>query len=95
MNHTATSAPSRAALLLPLPSEFSSSYEKLGTECWRDVIVAGRSRKSSATFATQAIVLLREPAAVRLMSLARCRDYEARAPWLLPAPCQTLVAGCV
>jgi hypothetical protein len=27
-------------------------------ECWRDVILAGRSRKSSATFGTPAIVSL-------------------------------------
>jgi len=38
--------------------------ESLVPECWRDVIVAGRSRKSSASFGTPAIVSLREPAAV-------------------------------
>jgi hypothetical protein len=33
-------------------------------EYWRDVILAGRSRKSSATFGTPAIVSLGELAAV-------------------------------
>jgi len=50
MIHTAISAPSRAAVVLPSPSEFSPSYIKLGTWCWRDAIVAGRGRKSSAPF---------------------------------------------
>jgi hypothetical protein len=48
---------------LPSPSEFSPSYRKLVPECWRDVILAGRSRKSSATFGTPAIVSLGELAA--------------------------------
>jgi hypothetical protein len=38
--------------------------EGLVPECWRDVIVAGRSRKSRATFGTTAIVFLRQLAAV-------------------------------
>jgi hypothetical protein len=38
--------------------------EGLVPECWRDVIVAGRGRKSRATFGTPAIVSLRQPAAV-------------------------------
>jgi hypothetical protein len=53
----------RAAVMLPSPSEFSPSYRKLGT-CLRDVIVAGRSRKSRATFGTTAIVSPRQLAAV-------------------------------
>jgi len=46
------------------PSGLPPSYRKLGTECWRDVIVAGHSRKSSASFGTPAIVSLRDLAAV-------------------------------
>jgi hypothetical protein len=38
----------RAAVVLPSPSEFSPSYNNLVPEYWRDVILAGRSRKSSA-----------------------------------------------
>jgi len=48
--------PSRAAMVLLSPSEFSPSYKKPWYLCWRDVIVAGRSRKSSATFGMPAIV---------------------------------------
>jgi len=40
--------PSHAAVVLPSPREFSPSYGKLWYLCWRGVIVAGRSRKSSA-----------------------------------------------
>jgi hypothetical protein len=43
-------APSRAAVVLPSPSEFSSSYGKPWYLCWRDVIVAGRCGKSSTSF---------------------------------------------
>ena len=52
--------PSRAATLLPWPSGFSPSYMKFGTGSWRDVIVARRGRKSSASFEVAAMVLLRE-----------------------------------
>jgi hypothetical protein len=38
--------------------------EGMVPECWRDVIVAGRSRKSRATFGTTAIVSPRQLAAV-------------------------------
>jgi hypothetical protein len=48
--------PLHAAMALPSPSEFSPSYRKLRTGMLRDVIVAGRSRKSSASFGTPAIV---------------------------------------
>ncbi len=41
--------PSRAATVLPWPSGFSPSYMKFSTGSWRDVIVARRSRKSSAS----------------------------------------------
>jgi hypothetical protein len=47
--------PLHAAMVLPSPSEFSPSYRKAGTGMLRDVIVAGRSRKSSASFGTPAI----------------------------------------
>src|SRR6266481_3910152 len=40
----------RAAVVLPSLSEFSPSYKNLVPDYWRDVIVAGRSRKSSAPF---------------------------------------------
>jgi hypothetical protein len=50
-------------MVLPSPSEFSPSCIKLVPECLRDVIVAGRSGKSSASFGTAAIVLPCEPAA--------------------------------
>ena len=56
----------RAAVVLPSLSEFSPSYKNLVPEYWRDVIVAGRSRKSSASFGTPAIVSFRELAAVYL-----------------------------
>src|SRR6266404_1943170 len=52
--------PSRAATVLPWPSGFSPSYMKFGTGSWRDVIVARRSRKSSASFEAAAMVSLRE-----------------------------------
>ena len=48
--------PSRAAVVLPSPSGFSPSYGKPWYLSWRDVIVAGRSRKSSASFGMPAIV---------------------------------------
>ena len=41
--------PSRAAVVLPSPSGFSPSYRKPWYLSWRKVIVAGRSRKSSAS----------------------------------------------
>jgi hypothetical protein len=52
--------PSRAATVLPWPSGFSPSYMKFGTGSWRDVIVARRARKSSASFDAPAMVSLRE-----------------------------------
>jgi hypothetical protein len=52
--------PSRAATVLPWPSGFSPSYMKFGTGSWRDVIVARRTRKSSASFDAPAMVSLRE-----------------------------------
>ena len=52
--------PSRAATVLPWPSGFSPSYMKFGTGSWRNVIVAPRSRKSSASFEAPAMVSLRE-----------------------------------
>jgi hypothetical protein len=52
--------PSRAATVLPWPSGFSPSYMKLGSGSWRDVIVARRTRKSSASFDAPAMVSLRE-----------------------------------
>ena len=52
--------PSRAATVLPWPSGFSPSYMKLGTGSRRDVIVARRTRKSSASFDAPAMVSLRE-----------------------------------
>jgi hypothetical protein len=45
---------------LPWPSGFSPSYMKLGTGSWRDVIVARRTRKSSASFDAPALASLRE-----------------------------------
>ena len=48
--------PSRAATVLPWPSGFSPSYMKLGTGSRRDVIVARRTRKSSAGFDAPAMV---------------------------------------
>ena len=52
--------PSRAAPVLPWPSGFSPSYMKFGTGSWRSVIVAPRSRKSSASLEAPAMVSLRE-----------------------------------
>ena len=52
--------PSRAATVLPWPSGFSPSYMKFGTGSWRDVIVARRTRKSSASFDAPAMASLRE-----------------------------------
>src|SRR5438445_8458050 len=43
---------------------FPVLLEGLVPECWRDVIVAGRRRKSRATFGTPAVVSLRQLAAV-------------------------------
>jgi hypothetical protein len=60
MNHTAISAPSRAAAVCRRRASFPRLIESLVPECWRDVILAGRSRKSSATFGTPAIVSLGE-----------------------------------
>jgi hypothetical protein len=40
----------RAAVVLPSLSEFSPSYKTWCRKYWRNVIVAGRSRKSSAPF---------------------------------------------
>ena len=57
--------PSRAATVLPWPSGFSPSYMKFGTGSWRDVIVARRTRKSSASFDAPAMVSLRELAATK------------------------------
>ncbi len=48
--------PSRAATVLPWPSGFSPSYMKFGTGSWRNVIVAPRSRKSSASFVAGSLV---------------------------------------
>jgi hypothetical protein len=45
---------------LPSPSGFSPSYGELGFQkCWRDAIVVGRDRKSSASFGR------RKPAAIK------------------------------
>jgi hypothetical protein len=52
--------PSRAATVLRWPSGISPSYMKFGTESSRRVIVAPRSRKSSASFEAPAMVALRE-----------------------------------
>src|SRR6266508_2292822 len=52
--------PSRAATGLPWRSGFSPSYMELGTGSWRDVIVARRTRKSSASFDAPAMAALRE-----------------------------------
>jgi hypothetical protein len=59
INHTAISAPSRAAVVLPLPSGFSRLMESLVPECWRDPIVAGRCRKSSTSFVASGLCQLR------------------------------------
>ena len=48
--------PSRAATVLPWPSGFSPSCMKFGTGSWRNVIVAPRSRKSSASFVAGSLV---------------------------------------
>ena len=48
--------PSHAATVLPRSSRFSPSYMRVGTGSWRDVIVARRSRKSSAGFEAPALV---------------------------------------
>jgi hypothetical protein len=45
---------------LPWQSGFSPSYIKFGTGSWRDVIVARRTRKSSASSDAPAMVSLRE-----------------------------------
>jgi hypothetical protein len=47
MKHTAITVPSTQQWFA-VPSEFSPSYISLVPECLRDLIVAGRSRKSSA-----------------------------------------------
>lgn len=52
--------PSRAATVWPQPCGFSPSYMKFDTGSWRDVIVARRSRKSSASFDAAAMVSPRE-----------------------------------
>jgi hypothetical protein len=72
--------PSRAATVLPWPSGFSPSYMKFGAGSWRDVIVARRTRKSSASFDAPAMVSLREP--VGLMGFAACCriSFELIAP---------------
>ncbi|MGY4289730.1 hypothetical protein ACVWXO_008996 [Bradyrhizobium sp. LM2.7] len=57
--------PSRAATVLPWPSGFSPSYMKFGTGSWRDVIVARRSRKSSASLRRRLWVSLRLSLRVR------------------------------
>ena len=49
--------PSHAATGLPWRSGFSPSYMKFGTGSWRDVIVARRTRKSSASFDAPAMSL--------------------------------------
>jgi hypothetical protein len=66
--------PSRAATVLPWPSGFSPSYMKFSTGGWRDVIVARRSRKSSASFEA-AMVSLRE-----LPDRSVCDAYLRLAP---------------
>jgi hypothetical protein len=53
----------RAAAVCRRRASFPRLIESLVPECWRDVILAGRSRKSSATFGTPAIVSLGELAA--------------------------------
>jgi hypothetical protein len=63
-DHIAISAPSRAAVVRRRRASFPRLIESLVPECWRDVILAGRSRKSSATFGKPAIVSLGELAAV-------------------------------
>jgi hypothetical protein len=50
---------------LPWPSGFSPSYMKFGTGSWRDVIVARRSRKSSASLRRRLWVSLRLSLRVR------------------------------
>ena len=61
--------PSRAATVLPWPSGFSPSYMKFGTGSWRDVIVARRTRKSSASSDAPAMVSLRELARWQIPSV--------------------------
>jgi hypothetical protein len=74
MNHTAILAPSRAAVLLPSPSGFSPSYRGLVPECWRNVIVAGRCRKSSASFVGGSLCQLRHQFAGHMAtSMCLCR----------------------
>jgi hypothetical protein len=61
--------PSRAATILPWPSGFSPSYMKFGTGSWRNVIVARRTRKSSASSDAPAMVSLRELARWQIPSV--------------------------
>jgi ABC transporter substrate binding protein len=56
MNHTAISAPSRAAGVLPSARVFPVLWRAC-PECWRDdAIVAGRCRKSSTSFVAGGLV---------------------------------------
>jgi hypothetical protein len=66
--------PSRAATILPWPSGFSPSYMKFGTGSWRNVIVARRTRKSSASSDAPAMVSLRELARWQIPSVQIVRQ---------------------
>ncbi len=72
--------PSRAATVLPWPSGFSPSYMKFSTGSWRDLIVARRSRKSSASFDAPAMVSLRLSLRVRGQLTSLLWGNRARSP---------------
>jgi len=72
--------PSRAATVLPWPSGFSPSYMKFSTGSWRDVIVARRSRKSSASFDAPAMVSVRLSLRVRGQLTSLLWGNRARSP---------------
>jgi hypothetical protein len=75
--------PSCAAVVLPSPSEFASSYGKPCTcagatyLCWRNVIVAGRYGKSSTSFVAGGLCQLRYQSA-RHMATSRILKGEKR-----------------
>jgi hypothetical protein len=66
---------------IAVPSGFSPSYMKFGTGSWRDVIVARRTRKSSASFEALAMVSLRELAGHLLRKTLHRRRLQNR-PYL-------------
>jgi hypothetical protein len=87
--------PSRAAVALPSPSEFSSSYGKPWCLCWRDVIVAGRCGKSSTSFVAGGLCQLRHQSArhmaTRFVYVGRISKSPVNCPLVQPTKFELVI----